>query len=525
MQRTLPLPADVLYAALESSSNHIIITDPEGKIVYANKAVSHITGYAPEEILGSTPRLWGGLMSQAFYTEFWDTIKHKKRPFYGEINNKRKNGELYTAVSRVSPILNEAQELLGFIGTEEDISNRKEYERTLEHRTQELQETKTQIEQEKVRYQALLNSIGDGVVACDQTGVAIFANTAAETILGLTQEQIVGTTWTVSNPTVVTEQGDPIPLAMRAHMQAKATSKVAHARYYYQTLSGKKIPVSVTASPIVLENLYLGTIIVFRDVTSETLVDKAKTEFVSLASHQLRTPLSAINWYTEMLLAGDGGPLLAEQRRYMQEVATANARMIQLVNSLLNVSRIELGTFMVQPQTVDVLSVLRSVMDELKPAIDERRLHFIETHEGATSTQADPILLRAIIQNILSNAVKYTPEEGHISAGLRTIPSAQEIAGVSVPAGSTLLTVTDTGYGIPENQAHKIFTKLFRADNVQEKDTQGTGLGLYIVKSICQAAGGGIWFTSKENQGSTFYFFIPPGGMQAKMGTKQLATS
>ncbi len=525
MERNLPLPPETLYAALESSSNHIIITNPEGKIIYANKAVSNITGYLPEEIIGSTPRLWGGLMSQAFYTEFWDTIKHKKRPFYGEISNRRKNGELYTAVCRVSPILNEAKELLGFIGTEEDISSRKEYEHTLEQRTEELLETKNQNEQEKVRYQALLNSIGDGVVACDQAGTVIFANAAAEHMLGLSQNDILGTTWAQTNPIVVTEQGDLVPLADRAHMQAKATSKVAHARYFYQTLQGKKIPVAVTASPIVLENLYLGTIIVFRDITNEALVDKAKTEFVSLASHQLRTPLSAINWYTEMLLAGDGGALLPEQRRYMQEVATANARMIQLVNSLLNVSRIELGTFMIQPQAIDVLSVLRSVMDELKPAMDERRLQFSETHTGELTTQADPVLLRAIIQNILSNAVKYTPEEGHITAQLTHQAQEETIAGILVPHDSILLAVTDTGYGIPENQAGKIFTKLFRADNVQEKDTQGTGLGLYIVKSICQAAGGDVWFTSKENNGSTFYFFIPPGGMQAKMGTKQLATS
>lgn len=517
------LHPDILFAALESSSNHIVITDVNGKIIYANKAVSTITGYLPEEILGSTPRLWGGLMDQAFYEQFWDTIKNKKKPFYGEITNRRKSGELYTAVSRVSPILDEQQQLLGFIGTEEDISGRKAYEQTLEQRTQELTETKGQIEQEKVRYQALLNSIGDGVVACDQTGTAIFANTAATNILGTPSAELIGSIWAVDEPKVVNEQGEMIPLPELAHVQARQTGRIAHARYYYLTTAGKKIPVAVTASPIALDGLYLGTIIVFRDVTSDMLIDKAKTEFVSLASHQLRTPLSAINWYTEMLLAGDAGAVNPEQLQYLQEVANANTRMIQLVNDLLNVSRIELGTFVAHPQPLDILVVLRSIMDELKPAIDEKQLTLQETHDPELHTNADPTLLRAIIQNIISNAVKYTPPNGTITVSITRPAADTPIAGVTVPAHSFLLSVTDTGYGIPAHQTDKIFTKLFRADNVQEKDTEGTGLGLYIAKSICQAAGGDIWFTSTENTGSTFYFYLPPTGMKEKSGTKPLS--
>lgn len=523
MPHTAPLSSDILFAALESSSNHIVITDTDGKIIYANKAVSTITGFLPEEILGSTPRLWGGLMDQSFYEQFWDTIKNKKKPFYGEITNKRKSGELYTAVSRVSPILNDQHELLGFIGTEEDISSRKSYEQALEQRTEELTETKTQIEQEKVRYQALLNSIGDGVVACDQSGAAIFANTAATTILDLPSSSLIGTVWAVDEPKVVNDQGETVPLPQLAHMQAKQSGHIAHGRYYYVTSRGKKIPVSVTASPIVLEKLYLGTIIVFRDVTNEILVDKAKTEFVSLASHQLRTPLSAINWYTEMLLAGDAGQVNTEQLRYLQEVANANTRMIQLVNDLLNVSRIELGTFQAHPQPVDLLKTLRSVMDELKPSIDEKHLVLEERHDPDLQTQADPTLLRAIIQNILSNAVKYTPPAGHITTSITRPAADTTIAGTLVPAHSFLLTVADTGYGIPTHQANKIFTKLFRADNVQEKDTEGTGLGLYIAKSICQAAGGNIWFTSREQVGTTFYYYLPAAGMKEKAGTKPLS--
>lgn len=522
MEPNLLIHPEILYAALESSSNHIVITNPEGKIVYANKAVSTITGYDREEIIGNTPRLWGGLMSQDFYQHFWETIKHKKQSFSGEIKNRRKNGELYTALSRVSPILGPHEELWGFIGTEEDITARKERELTLEQQTTELTQTKSQIEHEKARYQALLNSIGDGVVACDPNGVAIFVNSAAENLLGATQQQLLGNVWATSVPQVVDDQKNPVPYEQLAHIMAKNTGHTAHTTYSYITSSGTPLPVAVTASPIILDGVFLGTIIVFRDITNEKQVDRAKTEFVSLASHQLRTPLSAINWYTEMLLAGDAGVLLPEQLKYLQEVASANARMIQLVNDLLNVSRIELGTFLSNPQPVKPITILRSVMDEQKPAIDEKQLTLTETHTPDLSIQADPVLFRAIIQNLLSNAVKYTPEHGSISITLTQVPESTLIAEVQVPALSMLFSITDTGYGIPAHQASRIFTKLFRADNVQEKDTQGTGLGLYIAKSICQAAGGDIWFSSKENQGTTFYFYIPATGMKEQKSTKTL---
>lgn len=523
MEPNLLIHPEILYAALESSSNHIVITNPEGKIIYANKAVSTITGYDREEIIGNSPHLWGGLMSQDFYQTFWDTIKNKKLPFSGEIQNRRKNGELYTALSRVSPILGPHEELWGFIGTEEDITKRKERELTLEQRTTELTQTKSQIEHEKARYQALLTSIGDGVVACDPDGIAIFVNSAAEKMIGVTEKDMLGNVWAMSLPKVVDDHGNPVPRNELAHMVAKNTGHIAHATYNYITAAGITMPVAVTASPIIFDERFLGTIIVFRDITNEKQIDQAKTEFVSLASHQLRTPLSAVNWYGEMLLAGDGGPLNTEQRRYAQEIYAANNRMIQLVNALLNVSRIELGTFSVQPQELSPLAILRSVMDELKPTIDEKKLRFTEAHDENLTTAADPILLRAIFQNLLTNAVKYTPEQGTITVRLYRLSENQIIHTTSVPEGSIIFSVADTGYGIPRNQSDKIFTKLFRADNVRTQDTQGTGLGLYIIKSICKAAGGDVWFSSEENVGTTFYYSIPPEGMQTKNGEKQLA--
>ena len=248
-----------------------------------------------------------------------------------------------------------------------------------------------------------------------------------------------------------------------------------------------------------------------RDVTREADIDKAKTEFVSLASHQLRTPLSTINWYAEMLMAEDVGKLNTEQKQFMQEIYTGNQRMVDLVNSLLNVSRIELGTFMIEPEKCSIAEMITAELKELTPMVTEKGLTVdTKLSSSVPKIMVDPKLMRIIVDNILTNAVKYTPKTGSI------------IVTLSKKGKSAILKVQDSGYGIPETQKEKIFTKLFRADNVQEKDTTGTGLGLYMAKSILDHSGGKIWFESEEDVGTTFFVEIPLTGMKQKEGNKKL---
>ena len=250
-----------------------------------------------------------------------------------------------------------------------------------------------------------------------------------------------------------------------------------------------------------------------RDITKEKQIDKAKTEFVSLASHQLRTPLSTINWYTEMLLDEEVGKVTESQKDYLKDLYGASKRMTALVNALLNVSRLDLGTFMVEPTEVDLAELVEGVLSELEPQIKEREINMVKQIDGRIpKMMVDEQLMTIIFQNLLSNAVKYTPEKGEVSL----IMDKRETE------GDLLIKVSDTGYGIPKEQQDKIFSKLFRADNVQEKDTEGTGLGLYIIKSIVDQVGGKIWFESEEDKGTKFYVSLPLSGMKKRVGTKKL---
>ena len=240
-------------------------------------------------------------------------------------------------------------------------------------------------------------------------------------------------------------------------------------------------------------------------------IDRVKSEFVSLASHQLRTPPSAIKWFTEMLLGEKAGKMDERQKSYLMEIARNNKRMIELINQLLNVSRVELGVFAIELEPTDISEVAEETIKELAPQIAKKELNVVKEYDkNMPLVNTDPALLRITFQNLLSNAAKYVPEKGTIWLAIKK------------EAGNFLIRVADNGYGIPKNQQSKIFTKLFRADNAVEIDPDGTGLGLYIVQSVVKEMGGAIRFESEENKGSAFYVTLPLKGLKKREGVKGL---
>ena len=230
------------------------------------------------------------------------------------------------------------------------------------------------------------------------------------------------------------------------------------------------------------------------DITEQKMLDKAKTEFVSLASHQLRTPLATTKWLTEMLVSGDIGELSQKQKEYLDKLHAANEDMVDLVDVLLNVSRIEMGSLSVEIKPTNVEELSESILNELAFLVDKKKIQVKKEYNGLLKDiKSDPKLLRIVIQNLVSNALKYTSTGGTITITFEETGSEKRIK------------VSDTGFGIPEGQQNRIFTKLFRADNVRGlTDSQGTGLGLYLVKSVVASIGGSINFVSEESKGSTF---------------------
>lgn len=344
--------------------------------------------------------------------------------------------------------------------------------------------------------EAVLESIGDGLVVMDKLGVITYVNPALERMVGWTPEEIVGNS-IVETLILENEKGQKVSYNEEILSKVLAGGVVVAdlTNPFYQCRKDKtRFPISTTVSPILLEGEIIGAVMTFRDITKEKEIDKTKTEFVSLASHQLRTPLSTINWYTEMLLNGDVGVLSEEQDRYLKEIYRGSQRMVSLVNALLSVSRMDLGTFVLEPEPTDFTRLVQNVIKEQEFHIRRKKLAVSTAFpELLPLIHADPKLLSMVVQNILSNAVKYTPEEGTVALSLTQNKK------------TILLKISDSGYGIPLAQQGQIFTKLFRADNVREKETEGTGLGLYIAKTIIDNSAGKLWFESEENKGTAFF--------------------
>ncbi|MEI8060829.1 MAG: ATP-binding protein [Candidatus Berkelbacteria bacterium] len=375
---------------------------------------------------------------------------------------------------------------------------------------EDVEDEKDKVGHEKDKIDAILHSIGDGVFVVDKDLNIIVFNSVAAKLSGYSVEESMGKKYSDVLKFSFEDTGKVNDEFMSKAMTTGEVQEMANHTQITQK-AGEKIAVADSAAPLKdRDGSIIGCVVVFRDVTHEREIDKAKTEFVSLASHQLRTPLSSVNWFAEMLLAGDAGKLTKQQTEFVEKIYAGNQRMVDLVNSLLNVSRIELGTFSVEPEPTDVVEISKSVIEELTPQIKTKKLKIKENYEKIPKFSADPKLVRIVLQNLLSNAVKYTPDGGSVESN------------ISLKDKNILINVKDSGYGIPKDQQDKIFSKLFRADNVREKDTEGTGLGLYIVKSIVDNSGGKISFDSAENKGTTFHVALPLSGMKAKEGDKRI---
>ncbi len=501
--------------ALQSATSHIIITDLDGKVLFANKGAEEMTGYTAEEMKGNTPRLWGALMPQAHYENLWKTIKYDQKSFSAEVKNRRKNQNEYYALMHISPILDEKNHLHGFVSTENDITLQKEADQNYKNAVsaisnvlEDLQFERDIIKQSERKYHKLIDAMREGLAVQDSNGNLSYINNRGCEMLGYTRKEIIGKSVKI----LFDAENNKI-----LHDQMIKRKKGEHESYKIAWLckDGSTIDTLVSPNPTFdKQGNFVESIAVFTDIGKEMEIDKAKTEFVSLASHQLRTPLSTVKWYAEMLLAGDAGELSEEQKQYTQEIYHGNQRMVELLDTLLDVSRLELGTFRIEPEDCDFKALYAEVEDDLLGLMADKKITLTTHFTDLPIVQLDKRIVRVIMENLLSNAIKYTPNDGRIDFHLSILKSGDKMNSKIVKEDSVCIVVSDTGYGIPKNQQDRIFTKLFRADNVRIKDTDGTGLGLYIVKSIADKFGGAVWFESEENKGSTFYVTLPLARMK-----------
>lgn len=248
------------------------------------------------------------------------------------------------------------------------------------------------------------------------------------------------------------------------------------------------------------------------DITAQKQLERAKDEFLSLVSHQLRTPLTVTRMFSEMLKDGIAGKLTNQQQEYISRITGASIRMIKLVGDILNISRIELDRIKVEPVPVDVNVLIASHLEELAPIAKEKGVQLNFTPQNDLSAVSiDPDVFDLIVENLLANAIRYT----HPGKGIIKVTFTKSKDGL-------LLQVSDNGIGIPAAARPQIYTRFYRADNAVNFDSEGTGLGLYLIKLVCDTIEAETWFESTSGKGTTFYVLLPPHGMRLKPGATRL---
>jgi PAS domain S-box-containing protein len=373
---------------------------------------------------------------------------------------------------------------------------------------EDLGEARSMMEFEKVKDEAMLASIGEGLIAVDNHGKILLINKAAEKTLGWKMKEMIDEE-IISLP-LIDAKGDALPLDKRPTHAALSSGKTTIVNnYFFERKDKTRFPIAIVATPIILKSKIIGAIVIFRDITHEKEIDKAKSEFVSLASHQLRTPLGIIKWYLEALENEDyvnKAPTLV--RKYFNEICKSNERVLSLVRDLLSVSRIEQGRVQNNPKAVNIIFLIKEIVEQMQIVASKKKvdLHLTIQDSKMPSINMDILRFREVIENLIGNAIEYTLAGGFVDVTLNKI-------------GDTLsISVKDTGIGISLTDQKNLFTKFFRSEKATGHNPKGSGLGLYVAKSYVEGWGGKISVESRDGKGSTFTINLPIS--QKKESTK-----
>jgi len=379
-------------------------------------------------------------------------------------------------------------------------------------RERALEETK----RERDKISAIIQGMVNGLFVVDRQGKIVLFNKAAEIMSGYRMEDAIGKHYS-KVMTFISENNKTSASASIEASLATGEIRTVTTRATLVNRSGNEIPVENSVAPLVgSEGEVFGCVVIFQDSTREHEIDQMKSEFISIATHQLHTPLTGIKWFIELLLAGRAGSLLKRQREYLINVHESNERMIRLINDLLNVSRIESGErISMNKEPVNVIKLFSQIISENISLARQNQISIVKC-KGAPRSLILPVdegRMRLAVSNILNNAIKYSKRGGRVEIGCEK-EKDKEIT----------FWIKDEGVGIPRKQQRRVFEKFFRADNIITKVTEGTGLGLYIAKSIIEAHGGRIWFESKEDEGSTFFFTISRNAKKEKRNKRKRRT-
>lgn len=345
------------------------------------------------------------------------------------------------------------------------------------------------VERDKVR--SILNSLEDGIIMLDSRKQVLLLNPPARDILRLYDD--------FTGPEL--HKADfPNSFSKLIHSIREQPETKRLGQEVIVEEGEDKSYIQVDTIPIYSgDGTILSWVKVLHDITREKELDEIKSDFISIAAHQLRTPLAALKWFFKIMSEGDAGKINERQAELLEKAFQRNNEVIEIVNNLLDVSEIEEGRFPYEFAEDDLTEVVKSVVNSAR--IDSERkdvtVMLKKSKKKLPPVEMDKQKMRMAIQNLVDNAVKYSSQGSTVAVT------------VTIKNNRYFITIADHGIGIPKDEQAKIFSKFFRGKNAKEKETAGSGLGLYIVKNIVQRHRGQVWFESEINRGTTFFLSFP----------------
>lgn len=475
-----------LAEVIKQAKTAVVITDTNAKIKYVNPFFEEVTGYTQEEARGKNPSiLQSGKMNHRFYVRLWDTINSGKT-WRGTFVNKHKNGQYYYEDAVIFPIKNDNGEIINFAAVKKDITKEKQKEKELKKINNFLNAYKKAMDK------------SSSISITDNKGLVTYVNDRFAQLLGYSKKELVNKI-NASSFDYDEEQTKQI-------LEVIENKEIWRGIITNITKNKDLIYTDTTIVPILNENGEIHEVISIKhDITElkktmEKLeeAEKAKSEFLANMSHEIRTPLNAIFGFLQLL---DDTILDKTQNEYVKIINSSAKSLLHIINDILDFSKIEKGKLELEEVEFNPVKEFEKAVDIFKIKALDKNIDYFSYIEPVLpdTVVGDPVRIRQVLTNLISNAIKFTEEDGLVFIEVRKIKETE---------GKALLyfSVSDTGIGIPSDKQKLIFEAFSQADISVTRKFGGTGLGLSISSKLIQMMNSNMQLESKEGQGSKFFF-------------------
>lgn len=472
------------------------------QILYVNPAYERIWGRSRDSLYAQPSSLFEAIIPEDRERVLALHQAEHMRGYSIEFQIQRSDAQRRWILTRAFPVTNEAGSVYRIAAISEDVTERKHADEELRAAMTALAAQYQAADRAQSEIRAILDASSEAIALLAPDGAFLTVNRCFCDMFGVAANQVLGQRLAEMRAEVLWVFDNAEELYPRMQHALQDTQTIFRERVVQRKPQQREL--AIFSAPVWTANqVYLGRLYVFRDITHERAVERMKSEFVAMVSHELRTPLTSIKGYVDMLLDGDAGPLNAGHEELLRVVKTNADRLLLLINDLLDMSRIEAGKLLLHRAPLDVRPLIRQVAATLRPQLDAKHhrlnLDLPETPpDGAAPLIfGDAARVHQILTNLLSNAIKYTPQHGTITIRLFEEPPWLRIA------------VQDTGIGLTPEEQERIFERFYRARNRTTHEAGGTGLGLAITRSLVELHQGRITIESEPGKGSTFLVSFP----------------